>query len=357
MSKPRQHHRGVFERDRGSGVWWIRYVDQHGRLHREKVGAYSLAVKAYNARKGEVATGKFLGVRRREVLVRDAIADRLKRRASAASVRDMKRYAAFWTDRIGNLTLRQVAAGDVERAKAEREKAVGPQSVRHGLAFLNAVFVQAIRDRLCEHNPVVEIGKPKLPKGLVRYLSAEEETALLDRLPSRYHPLVIVALHTGLRQGEQFALKWEHVDLAAKVLTIPRSKSGRTRHVELNETVLAVLRRLPRHLRSPYVFTGPGGRKRLNARNFFTRWYKPALEAARIQGANWHTLRHTFASRLVMKGIDLATVKELLGHSSITMTMRYAHLAPGHRHAAVRALNGDSIDTATDTGKTAEAKK
>jgi len=129
------------------------------------------------------------------------------------------------------------------------------------------------------------------------------------------------------------------------ILTVPLSKSGRTRHVILSEAALSILRGLSSWMHSPYLFPSPLNLGQpMQGRHFVVKVFEPALEAAMIEGATWHTLRHTFASRAVMAGVDIRTVQELMGHSTITMTMRYAHLSPAHLRAAVnRASLGESM--------------
>jgi len=139
-----------------------------------------------------------------------------------------------------------------------------------------------------------------------------------------------IALMTGMRQSEQFGLTWDRVDLSAGVIRLPETKAGPGRFVLLNaraKTVMSML--FDRSIGDGKVF--PHNKK--------PRWFtKQATRAAGISGVTWHTLRHTFISRLVMEGVDLRTVMELAGHKTIQMTMRYAHLAPGHAAKAVEKL-------------------
>lgn len=120
---------------------------------------------------------------------------------------------------------------------------------------------------------------------------------------------VAFVLETGLRQSEQFTARWERVDLERGILTIRHSKSGRTRHVPMSFGALAILRSLSSWLSSPYLFPSPlsSGQPR-DGRGFMVKVYLPALEKAKIEGVTWHTLRHTFTSRLVMAGVDIRTV-------------------------------------------------
>jgi site-specific recombinase XerD len=117
--------------------------------------------------------------------------------------------------------------------------------------------------------------------------------------------------------------------------------------VYLNDTVLEILRTLPSRLKSDYLFPSGTGTRPLDSQNFTNRVFVKAVKGADLAGFRWHDLRHTFASRLVMKGVDLRTVQELLGHETLTMTLRYAHLSPAHQLEAVKRLDEP---TGTTTG-------
>jgi integrase len=151
-------------------------------------------------------------------------------------------------------------------------------------------------------------------------------------------PLVLISLHTGMRRGELFQLSWESVDLTAARITVhgATAKSGRTRHLPLNREALATLRGWLDQAadKTGLVFPGKNG----GAFNNVRRSWESVLRSAGIKRFRWHDLRHTFASKLVMAGVDLNTVRELLGHSDYAMTQRYAHLAPEHKAAAVAKL-------------------
>jgi integrase len=118
------------------------------------------------------------------------------------------------------------------------------------------------------------------------------------------------------------------------------TKNYKTRTIPLNRALDELLRKLPRRLDSPYVFQGPSGEAYTKTNYHFTR----AVKRAGIPRVRFHDLRHTFASHLVMKGIDLRTVQELLGHGDMRMTLKYAHLAPDHVRKAVEVLDCPDVD-------------
>ena len=145
-------------------------------------------------------------------------------------------------------------------------------------------------------NGVREVKLFKENNQRVRFLSPEEEERLHAAIGAREWPTVAVAIHTGLRQAEQFHLRWEHVDFGTGIITVPRSKHGEARRVPMNETVRQLLRALPSRLKSAYVFPSATGETPRDARNYMNRTFMPALRAATIDGFTWHCLRHTFAS-------------------------------------------------------------
>ena len=344
----------MFERPVGSGIWWVRYHDEHGGEHREKVGPKGLASRVYQKRKTEVAERRFFPerIRHRDPLLRDFVDDYLARvRGTLRSYPDQARCGRLWKASLGSRTLRQVVAGDVQRYVAQRITEVRPASVNREVAFLKRVFNVAIDDGLAETNPVRKVKLIKENNARVRYLTDDEEAKLRAEVREEAWPVVELALNTGLRRAELFTLKWEHVDFKANVLTIARTKSGRARRVPMNSRVRDLLRALPGRLKGEWVLPSETGETAVDSQNFMNRVFTPALKRAGVQDFRWHDLRHTFASRLVMKGVDIRTVQELLGHADIRMTLRYSHLSPAHLLDAVEKLTEERTGTTTGTSE------
>jgi len=152
---------------------------------------------------------------------------------------------------------------------------------------------------------------------------------------------IILSVHTGLRRGSLFHLRWDYVDFLNRVVRIPRTKSGRPHAVPLNATVLTTLQALytERIPDCPFVFANETGRHAGKPVKDVKNGFHTALEIAEIKDFTWHDLRHTFASWLVMKGASLRSVAELLGHRGLRMVMRYAHLSPAYLSAEVGLLD------------------
>jgi integrase len=174
-----------------------------------------------------------------------------------------------------------------------------------------------------------------------RFLTQDEIERLLKASRASRHPFlhlfVQLLLLTGARKGEARHMRWRDVDLNKRVWTVPRSKNGRSRHVILSAAAVTVLndtRIAAEHLMLPttkdqYVFTNP--RTRTAYHSFYASWFI-ARDLADLEGLRIHDLRHTYASTLINNDVTLYEVQTLLGHSSLQMTQRYAHLEPNLLH-------------------------
>jgi site-specific recombinase XerD len=357
--KTLRHRRGIFERPCGSGIWWIRYVDAQGRLRREKAGTWGTARDLYIKRKNEALVGRKLPekLRRRSVpfaeLCRDALEySRAHKRTYETDRIHMETVLARFRDSAAE----SLTPAEIERhlSKTAEERGWKPATVNRHRALLSLVFRLALENGKVERNPVRLVKPRPVSNGRIRWLQAEEEArlrAVLEAGCPEHLPELDLALHTGLRRSEQYGLTWENVNLPRRVVSIPRSKNGQTRHVPLNGPALRALAELrKRSDGAGPVMRSLQGEPLASSRH----WFEPAIHKANIRGFSWHCLRHTFASRLVMAGVDLRTVQELMGHRSIQMTCRYAHLAQDHSLAAVERLagpvSGGATGTTTGTG-------
>jgi integrase len=172
----------------------------------------------------------------------------------------------------------------------------------------------------------------------LRYLEKEEITTLVANCSQELKPIVILAVNTGMRRGEILNIKWTDIDFKRDVICLLETKSDEKREVPMNEAVKDALIKVRRNPKSPYVFCYKNGEQVKDIRKSF--W--TALKKSGIKDFRFHDLRHSAASHLVMAGIDLNTVREILGHKTIEMTLRYAHLSPNHKKKAVDVL-GESI--------------
>jgi site-specific recombinase XerD len=348
--KKGRNARGVFEKVPGSDIWWIRFIDAKGRFRREKAGTKGMAIDLYRKRKVEALEGKKLPERLRRATVnfaeiaRDALTYSKVHKAGTSYRCDAGRMEVLlgW---FREYPAESITAQDIERQF--QKQAWAPATPNRYRALLSLTYRLAIRNGKVKENPARLVPHRLEDNARIRFLSADEEKALRKVIEAKHPermPEFDLALNTGLRLSEQYSLLWENVSLPRRTLTIPRSKNGTMRHVPLNQAAVRALETLCKLHPAPELVCGGARKPR--------RWFEPALKDAKVASFSWHCLRHTFASRLVMAGVDIRTVQELLGHKTIGMTVRYSHLAPKHTLAAVERLDAPTetpTDTTTDT--------
>lgn len=279
-------------------------------------------------------------------------------KATTAAIKSV--FGAWWKRRLDKLSL-----ADWDAIKAARLKGgTMPATVNRDLDRIKAAYGQAVDWGMLPANPLAKAKRIKREiTTRVRHLIPAEEKRLRKALESREKrrqgsrasgdawkkarhreplgafqgytdhvaPLVLLAINTGLRRGELTQLTWADIDLPGKRLTVQAgyAKSGKLRHVPLNSEAVAVLKTWRKQHKGKGELFGVASLKKS---------WAGLMTAAKLEDFRYHDLRHTFASKLVMAGVDLNTVRELLGHGDITMTLRYAHLAPEHKAAAVELL-------------------
>lgn len=224
-------------------------------------------------------------------------------------------------------------------------------TINRELAFLKNLFAMAMKWGKASENPVKQVRLFREDNGRTRFLTDDEEARLLAYCGPYLRPIVISALHTGFRKSELLSLRWKHVDFQHRLLTVEAAyaKNGETRSIPMTVLLTETLQAIRIHVDpTAHVFLTREG---LPYRDISTA-YTTAMQRAGITDFTFHDLRHTFASRLVMAGVDLTTVKELMGHKHITMTLRYAHLAPGHKRSAIAVLDrpGEKVPSIFTTG-------
>lgn len=245
-------------------------------------------------------------------------------------------------DVIGRYRDERFAAGSKNRKdKDGKPLPLSPAAVNRELALLRHLLRLAHE----EWNALAVVPKIRLEKekqGRLRWLTPEEANTLLAKCRERKKDLadlVEFCVFTGLRQSEALGLTWERVDRSRGVILLEVAKSGRRREVPLVDEADAVLMR-----RGPQASGLVFGTSSWYA---FRAYWEAAVEAARLVDFHFHDLRHTFASWAVQRGATLQELKDLLGHSSLAMVMRYAHLSPEHLRSAVGRLSGMLAPPAT----------
>ncbi|HTV53594.1 MAG TPA: site-specific integrase [Terriglobia bacterium] len=263
---------------------------------------------------------------------------RLHKRSWKRDVQMLKNLESFF----GRPKLRDITPLRVEDYQRERVRAVSPATSNREMALLKHMFNMA--ERWGEHygsNPVRLVRF--LPEDNLRFetLSEEQEKRLLLASPPYLREMIVFAIHTGLRTSDIFGLQWTEVDIEQRRVKKIVMKSARLLSLPMNDAAFGVIesRLAVRH--GPYVFYNPmTGDRFSDVKNALTA----AVKRAGLPRVTWHMFRHTFASRLTRNGVDLVTVKDLLGHANISTTMRYAHSNDAAKREAVNRLgSSDNI--------------
>ncbi|WP_373691542.1 tyrosine-type recombinase/integrase [Hyalangium versicolor] len=227
-------------------------------------------------------------------------------------------------------------------------KPLSLKTINNVLSALSKLLNLAEEQKVIQQAPRVKLFG-KLPKPKFDFLTFEEAERLIDAAEPEWRVLLLVALKTGLRQGELIGLQWADLDLSRGVLTVRRSiwrgveglpKGGRERTLELPQSAVDALKG-HRHLRGRFVFCQDDGQP-LTAGKMESPLRRTLKRAGigREEGRiGWHDLRHTYGSHLAMRGVPLKVIQELMGHATIEMTERYAHLSPDTRREAVGVLD------------------
>lgn len=328
--------RNIYARGTRAGTRYGISFCHRGTRYRKIVGpTITEARRALAITRSRILQGRYQLAQETPSVPFDALARRYIEHAKTtkASWRHDEYSLRSMTAFFGSRPLSAVTSWSVEQYKAKRRQAVGPRSVNADLSLLRRMFNLAVTWGLAEKNPLVGVKMFRENERPLRVLSYPEQEKLMSVCRQHLGDLVLFALHTGMRRGEILGLKWDAVDLERGVITVEAGKTGRIRYVPANAIVMEVLRRR-KELEREYVFTW-GGTKQSR----FDKTWRAAVSAAGIAAIRFHDLRHTFATRLVLAGVDLVTVGELLGHRSIQMTLRYSHPGPEHRRRAVDHLS------------------
>lgn len=261
-----------------------------------------------------------------------------------ASTVDTKRWliAKHLVPTLGGLELAAIGYAQIEDLKVRLARTLGPKSINNVVGVLNRLLTVAKKRGELAELPEVEWLRPDAPA--FDWLRFDEADALIAAARDEWTSMIRVAIRTGLRRGELLGLRWDDVDFAGGRLIVRQAivrrrvttpKGRRAREVPLAASALAALK-AQRHLRGPLVWCYPDGTSL--APRLLARELERTRRRAGLRPIGWHVLRHTFASHLAMRGVPILTIRELCGHASVTMTLRYAHLAPVALAEAIATL-------------------
>lgn len=253
----------------------------------------------------------------------------------------------WWKKQLGQFVLADITPSKINEAKdlllsttTYTGRLRSPATVNRYLAVVSHLFTTAINEwEWTETNPIRKISKPREPRGRVRFLSDKERKTLLDeckKSPSTFlYPIVVLALSTGMRKGEILNLKWVDIDFKRNLITLHDTKNGERRGVPLAGHALKTLRHLKKTSEYELVFPGQKLQKPIDIR---TPW-RTVVRKTKITNFKFHDLRHCAASYLAMNGASPAEIAEVLGHKTLQMVKRYAHLSDGHKISVVKSMN------------------
>jgi len=347
--KPKEEkHKGVYKKNPDVDIWWIRWIDAEGKRRTESIGTFGDAVSAIQRKLTEKRAELQIPVKKDErgkKKFKDLVQHALKFSGkNHKDVRNFTQRLEAANSHFGEMIADNIKPRDVSdwlEDQAE-ENDWEPATYNRYKAAISKAYKLGLAEDYVSVNPARLVPQKKENPGKIRFLTEAEENKLRTVIKTKRPHCIYqfdVAIHTGMRKGNQFTVEWSQVDFPAETIHLDETKNGTSHTVHLNPTALESLKALRaayehRKLQFPTLFFDKQNTPIHDPRE----WFKVSCEEAGIEGVTWHTLRHTFASRLVMAGVDLRTVQVLMNHKTIAMTARYAHLAPEHLKEAVKRI-------------------
>lgn len=365
--------------DKKSGKWYMEAMIRGKRYHRaiSEATCKRDAEMYFNAFKVDLLRGKLdlvenIGCKLFKELCDEYIKySEANHRSSQTNITKALKYKKMW----GNKQLKDISPMDIEKYRIQRKKEfkskekivngelipaqrISPTTINRDVEVLRKMFSIAVDNGWIDKNPCKNIKKLRQENQLERYLTPEEEIRMFQVCKGDYSflnqeerkkvenlyknrfeymiPILTCALNTGMRKGEILSLGWKCVNLENKKITLLDTKNGKKRYIPINSSLMSELEKLHKYKFSENVFANPlTGTRYFDLKNAF-----PAIcKLAKIEGFRFHDLRHTSATRMVGAGVPITMVKDILGHSDIHTTMRYAHAITEQSLDAVEALS------------------
>ena len=340
---------GISEKVKGSGKWYIRYTGADGKRHKETAGRHGDAVDLLAKRRHEKLLQKKLPEKIRtekdkitfEDLAKDALLHSREENGPRNEHQLEIKLHLIGPD-FNHRLAREIIKQDIVKwllDQADKRKWTPATRNRYQAAF-SLIFRVGVDNQKIDLNPAARIKRKDEDNEHIRYLKREEKEderliAVIKEFWPHYLPAFLISIHTGMRSSAQFGLTWRDVSFERRQITRKKTSGKKMPPLPLNDIAFEAFRTLKAQGSGKgYVFLNTKGDRLFDARD----WFEPAVEKAGLEDYTWHCNRHTFASWLVMAGVDIRTVAQLMGHRTIQMTMRYAHLAPDHNQNAVDRL-------------------
>lgn len=269
--------------------------------------------------------------------------------STTSNTPNTRRHLRYWKKIIGFHIIADITPAIIAqqrdlllRQNTSRGTKRSPSTVIRYIAALSHAFTIAVNEwGWLDDNPIRKVTKPKATAGRVRFLSDDERGRLLEackKSKSKFlYPIVVLAISTGMRHGELINLRWPDIDLTNGMVTLNKTKNGEIRSVPLTSHALEQIKLLSkvRRIDTDFLFPSTIVLKPLNIRK---PWYS-AIKKAKIDNFKFHDLRHCTASYLAMNGATLVEIADVLGHKTLSMVKRYAHISQPHSHQVVSTMN------------------
>lgn len=333
---------GLFKR---KNVWWMSITYQ-GKQIRRSTGTSDkrLAEAVLGKVKVKIIEGKYFDTleekdRTFSEMMERYMKEQAHRKALSSHIREHgclgHLLPVFGEEILARITPKMIAEYKVKR----RQEGAAASTLNKEIGTMRHAFNIAIQEwEWCRENPVSRVTMEPVHNQIDRWLTDAEEKALIEASPNWLREILLFALNTGMRRGEILALQWRDVDFTRGVLVVMKSKNHERRTIPLNNQVFELLMtKQNRGPKGPFVFSTSCGTA-IDGRNLARAFYD-ALETSGIENFRFHDLRHTFATRLAQRGVDIYKVQRLLGHKSPAMTQRYAHHSPESLRDGVEVLD------------------
>ncbi|MDA2931380.1 tyrosine-type recombinase/integrase, partial [Acidobacteria bacterium AH-259-O06] len=336
----RRKSKGYYRR----GTKWQVDTSYKGIRIRELVATEEMAQKTIKKAQTLIDENRYLEIKRQSKVTLGQFARRYlqwcKNEGQKAFEDKSKRLKRMISHLGEDMLLSEVQSETLEGYKAYRLSTAGvrgkiqPATINRDLANFKHMLTKAVDWGVLVENIGTKVKLLKVKNQKLRYLSGEELEKLFAATSPYLKPLIILAVNTGLRKSELLTLRWSDINFRTGYIELLDQKNGEMSYIPMNRDVKEALRKIPRRLDSPYIFSKKNGLPPVDIKYHF---YK-ALRQSGIAHCT-HSLRHTFASHLCMSGVDLPTIRELMRHKSYSMTLRYAHLSNQHTKKAVDTLS------------------
>jgi len=338
-----------------NGRWYFK-IQIRGKRYNRAVPEATSKTKAEQAEavfKGELLQGRYNLAENKGELLFEKLAEiyldysKTTKLSYKSDVSTLKKLQAFFNGKrlneISPILIESYRSMRKKQKKGSGEKAktLKNSTINREVEVLRKMLNIAIDNNWLDNNPCSSkrIRPLREDRNRERFLNPEEEATLIEKCVGEFsymRPIIITALNTAMRKGEILNLTWKNVNLDRNFITVTKTKSGQDRYIPISPILRKELLQLNKNVISDYVFTNPETK---NPYHDLKRSFPSICKKAEIEGIVFHDLRHTAATRMVACGVDLVTVKDILGHSDIKTTMRYSHPVPENKLEAIKKLS------------------